>query len=265
MEITKDTVALVTGANGGIGQAIARSLRQAGAQLVLSARRADAVRGIADELGARVVLADFNDRKSVDRLYQETGEVDIVVANAGLPAAGSTLDFEPGDIDAVVDVNLRTPLVMTRLYAPGMIQRGRGHFVYISSIAGYVSAAATALYSASKFGLRGFALGLHQDFADKGVGVTVIYPGFIRDAGMFADTGIKLPFGMGTRTPGDVANAVLDAVRENPTEIMVASLDQRVGAFFANLAPGLVGPLEKALGADKLSAEMVAAQRGKRR
>jgi short-subunit dehydrogenase len=265
MEITSQTTALITGANGGIGQAIARALAGAGARLVLSARRADAVRGIAEELGARVVIADLATPGAARRLHDEAGPVDIVVANAGLPAAGSTLDFEVEEIDAILDVNLRVPLLLTRHYAPGMVERGRGHFVYISSISGKISTTATALYSATKFGLRGFALGLRSDLAERGVGVTVIYPGFIRDAGMFADTGVKLPFGMGTRTPGNVATAVLDAVHDNPAEISVAAFDQRIGAFFANLAPGLVAPFEKAFGGDKLSAEMVAAQRGKRR
>ena len=265
MEITNETTALVTGANGGIGQAIARALHGAGAKLVLSARRADAVRGIAEELGAKVVIADLSQRDSAARLHQEAGHCDIVVANAGLPAAGSTLEHEPEEIDSIIDVNLRAPLLLTRYFGPGMVERGRGTFVYISSISAKVSSAATALYSATKFGLRGFALGLRQDLAEHHVGVTVIYPGFIREAGMFAETGVKLPFGVGTRSPDDVAGAVLEAVRENPSEISVASFDQRVAAFFANLAPGIVAPLEKALGADKLSAEMVAAQRGKRR
>lgn len=265
MEITSQTTALITGANGGIGQAIARALAGAGAKLVLSARRADAVRGIADELGARVVIADLAAPGAGKRLFDEAGPVDIVVANAGLAASGSTLDFDVEEIDAIVDVNLRVPILLTRYYAPGMVERGRGHFVYISSISGKVATTATALYSATKFGLRGFALGLRSDLAERGVGVSVIYPGFIRDAGMFAETGVKLPFGMGTRSPGDVATAVLDAVADNSAEISVAALDQRVGAFFANLAPGLVAPIEKAFGGDKLSAEMVAAQRGKRR
>ena len=265
MEITQDTTALITGANGGIGQAIARALQQAGAKLVLSARRADAVKGIAEELGARVVLADLSQRDSIARLVDQAGPVDIVVANAGLPAAGSTMEFAADEIDAIVDVNLRAPVQLTRAYGPGMIARGRGQFVYISSIAGHVATAATALYSATKFGLRGFALGLRQDLLAHNVGATVIYPGFIRDAGMFADTGVKLPFGMGTRSPEDVATAVLDAVRENPSEIIVASLDQRVGAFVANVAPGVIWSLEKMFGGDKLSNEMVAAQRHKRK
>jgi short-subunit dehydrogenase len=265
MEITQDTTALVTGANGGIGQAIARALHGAGAKLVLSARRADAVRGIADELGARVVLADLGQRDAVERIVAEAGHVDIVVANAGLPAAGSTLDFAPDEIDAIIDVNLRAPLQLARSYGPGMVARGRGAFVFISSISGKVAASATALYSATKFGLRGFALGLRQDLAGKGIGVTTIYPGFIRDAGMFADSKVKLPFGVGTRSPEDVAAAVLEAVHDNPSEIIVASIDQRISAFVANIAPGIVGPVEKAFGGERLSAEMTEAQRHKRK
>jgi uncharacterized protein len=261
MDLDASTTVLLTGANGGIGQAIARAVTATGAKLILSARRGEAVRAIADELGARVVLADLADRAAVDRLAAEVGPVDVLVANAALPAAGSVLDFAGDELDAALDVNLRAPLQLTRLLTPGMIERKRGALVFISSIAGKLSTASTAVYSATKFGLRGFALGVRQDLAPRHVGVTVIYPGFIRDAGMFADTGVDLPRGMGTRRPEDVASAVIDAIQENPPEIVVAAVEQRLGAFVASLAPSLVHSLERAFGAEKFSADVVAAQK----
>ncbi len=265
MEITRDTTALVTGANGGIGQAIARALHEGGARLVLSARRPDAVRAIAEETGARVVLADLAERGAVARLVDEAGPIDILVANAALPASGSILDYAADEIDAALDVNLRAPVLLSRLLAPGMIERGRGQLVFISSIAGKLATGATALYSATKFGLRGFALGLRQDLAAKHVGVTVIYPGFIRDAGMFFDTGVQLPRALGSRTPGQVADAVIQAVSHNPAELIVAAMDQRLGAFLAGFAPEMIGLIERKFGPEKFIADVVAAGTKKRR
>ncbi len=96
------------------------------------------------------------------------------------------------------------------------------------------------------------------------VGVTTIFPGFIRDAGMFADTGVKLPPGTGTRSPEDVANAVLRAIRKNPAEIEVAALEQSIAALVAGLSPGLTSALTRALGGDKISQRIIAAQAQKR-
>jgi NADP-dependent 3-hydroxy acid dehydrogenase YdfG len=264
MEITKDTRALVTGANGGIGSAIARALHAAGATVVLTGRRLDALRPLADALGARVVLADLADRTGVGRCMDETGPVDVLVANAALPSSGPLTEFEVPQIDRALDVNLRAPIIMARLAVPGMLERGRGHVVFISSISGKVAAPGTSLYSATKFGLRGFALGLREDLHGTGVGVTTIFPGFIRDAGMFADTNVTLPRGAGTRTPEQVAAAVLRAVRENPAEITVAAFEQSLGALLAGISHPLVASLQRMVGGEKLSRQIAAAQAHKR-
>src|ERR1700689_1994794 len=96
--------------------------------------------------------------------------------------------------------------------APAMVARGPGHLVFVSSLSGKAAAPASSVYSATKFGLRGFALALRQDLRPHGVGVSLVSPGFIRGAGMFAETGLKLPPGTGTRTPGDVGAAVIRAI-----------------------------------------------------
>jgi uncharacterized protein len=264
MKLDSSTTALITGANGGIGQAIARALHRAGARLVVSGRRADALRALADETGARVIVADLSKREDVTRLAAEAGDVDVLVANAALPASGPLLDFTEEEIDRALDVNLRAPVALARSLAPGMVARGRGQIVLISSLAGKVASPGTSLYSATKFGLRGFALGLREDLAPAGVGVTGVYPGFIRDAGMFAESGATLPAGLGTRTPEDVAAAVLRAVRENPTEIDVASLEQSLGALLGSLSPAISSRLQAALGGSELARTMGERQRHKR-
>src|SRR5258708_34743954 len=93
------------------------------------------------------------------------------------------------------------------------------------------------MYKDAKFGRRGFALGLREDLPPRGVGVSTIFAGFIRAAGMFADSGVELPFGVGTRTPQDVARAVVRAVEKNVAEIDVAPLALRLGATLAGAVP----------------------------
>src|SRR5581483_2490139 len=162
MQITRETRALVTGANGGVGQAIARALHAAGANVIVTARRFDALRPLAGAIGARAVVADLADRTSVVRCMEEGGPIDVLVANAALPSSGPLLDYTPEQIDRALDVNLRAPIMMARSAAAGMLERGRGQIVFISSISGKVAAPGTSLYSATKFGLRGFSLGLRE-------------------------------------------------------------------------------------------------------
>src|SRR4029079_732146 len=248
MEITNATRALVTGANGGLGHAIARALHAAGARLVLSARRADAVAPLATQLGAQTVTDALADRGRVERCLDEAGPIDVLVANAALPSSGPLLDFSVEEIDRALDVNLRAPIVMARRAAIGMRERGRGQIVLISSISGKVAAPGTSIYSATKFGLRGFALGLREDLHGTGVGVTTVFPGFIRDAGMFADTKVTLPRGVGTRTPEHVADAVLRAIRDDPAEITVAAFEQSLGALLAGISHPLVASIQRRFG-----------------
>ena len=264
MEITKATRALVTGANGGIGTAIARALHAAGATVVVSGRRADALRPLAEAIGARTVLADLADRADIARCMDEVGPIDVLVANAALPASGPLLEFDADQIDRALDVNLRAPIMMARSAAAGMLERRRGHIVFISSISGKVASTGTSIYSATKFGLRGFALGLREDLHGTGVGVTTIFPGFIRDAGMFADTKVRLPRGAGTRTPEQVAAAVLRAIRDDPAEITVAAIEQSLGALFAGISHPLVASIQRMLGGAKIAKDIAAAQAHRR-
>src|SRR5438309_2318128 len=168
MKLDSTCSVLVTGANGGIGMAIAREIHRTGAKVLLSARRPEAVEPIAKELGAKVLLADLTDRSSVARLADDAGDVDVLIANAALPASGPALEFSIDQIDKALDVNLRAPMILGREMAERMTGRGRGHLVFISSIAGLVAARYSAIYSATKFGLRGFALGLREDLIGTG-------------------------------------------------------------------------------------------------
>ena len=116
----------------------------------------------------------------------------------------------------MLEVNLRAPVALARALIPGMIDRGAGHLVFISSLQGKAATPAAPLYLATKFGLRGFALGMREDLRGHGIGVSTVFPGFIRDAGMFATSGVRLPPGVGTRSPEDVADACSRGDRRGP-------------------------------------------------
>jgi short-subunit dehydrogenase len=126
---------------------------------------------------------------------------------------------------------------MARELVPGMVERGTGHLVFVSSLSGKAHNARASLYSATKFGLRGFALCLRDDLRGTGVGVSVVSPGFIRDAGMFADSGRRAPAAMGSATADQVGGAVVEAIERDKGEITVAPLRARVLTRFAMHAP----------------------------
>jgi short-subunit dehydrogenase len=255
---------LVTGATGGLGDAIAREFSARGASLVLTGRRVDALESLARELGARVIACDLSDRDETDRLIGEVGEVDILIANAGVPASGRFTELTEEQIDRMLEVNLRAPIALARGLAPSMAARRRGHIVFISSLSGKTAQPASSIYSATKFGLRGFALGLRADMRAHGVGVSLVLPGFIRDAGMFADAGIALPFYVGTRTPADVSAAVIRAIERNRAEIDVAPPAVRLGTAFASIAPQLAETVSRRMGNERIAARMAEVQRDKR-
>ncbi len=263
MQISGSTV-LLTGATGGIGQAIARALAGRGAKLILTGRRADVLEPLAAELGGRALAVDLSERAEVARLIGEAGDVDILVANAALPGSGRVEDYSVQEIDRALDVNLRAPIVLAHGLVPRMTERRSGHLVFISSLSGKAATPNTALYNASKFGMRGFASALRADLRESGVGVTTVFPGFIRDAGMFADADVKLPPGVGTRTPEEVAAAVVTGIERNKGEIDVAPLPLRVSTVFASLAPEMAGRVARRIGSDEISSQMAAGQRGKR-
>jgi len=256
--------ALVTGASGGLGHAIARALAARGAQLVLTARRVEVLEALASEVGGRAVACDLTDRAAVDRLVDEAGPVDVLVANAGLPASGPIDSFSIEEIDRALDVNLRAPIVLARRLSDGMASRGGGHIVFVSSLSGKAATVGASIYSATKFGLRGFAMGLREDLRPRGVGVSTVFPGFIRDAGMFHDAKTKLPPYVGTKTPEDVGAAVVRAIEHDRAEVEVAPIPVRLGAAITGLAPELAAMVQRRIGASDVASQMERGQRDKR-
>jgi short-subunit dehydrogenase len=256
--------ALLTGASGGIGQAIARALASRRAKVLLSGRRRDVLESLGSELHGRVIEADLASREDVTRLLSEAGEVDALIANAALPATGVLTELSQEEIDRMLEVNLRAPVALARALAPAMSARRRGHMVFICSLAGKAASPASAMYSATKFGLRGFALGLREDLRLHGVGVSLVLPGFIREAGMFAEAGVELPWWIRTRSPNQVAQAVITAIERDRAELQVAPLGLRLGASFASVAPAVASAVSRRLGSEQIALQHVEGQRDKR-
>lgn len=253
---------LVTGASGGIGEAIVRALHARGATVVASARREDVLERLKADLGDRVevLVADLADAAAVEALPGRAGRIDVLVANAALPASGTYDSFSDDEVDRALDVNLRAPIHLARAFAGPMRERDSGHIVFISSLSGKTASPGSSMYSATKFGMRGFALGFREDLVDTGVGVTTVFPGFIRDAGMFHDSKTELPKGVGTRTPDQVAAGVIRGIERDKPEVVVAPASLRLGSIAGGIAPGPVNAIQRKLGSREVAAQLAKGQ-----
>jgi len=232
----------LTGATGGLGRAIAKALAGRGAKLSLSGRKAEALEALAAELsgeGHAVLPCDLGKAGAAERLAAEAGEVDVLLANAGLPGSGRLTDFTSEQLVKALRVNLESPILLARAVEPQMLERGKGHMVFVSSLSGKSPTPLSSVYNATKFGLRGFALGLRADLDRRGIGVSIVSPGTIREAGMYADSGADPIPGLGTSSPQEVADAVVKAIERNKVEIAVAPIQQRFLAHFALTSPSI--------------------------
>jgi short-subunit dehydrogenase len=259
--------ALLTGATGGLGRAIAAGLAARGARLILSGRGREALEALAAELpgdGHRVLPADLAEPGAAEKLASEAGAVDVLVANAGLPGTGRLTDFTAEQLSRTLRVNLEAPMLLARALEPAMLERGSGHMVFVSSLSGKSATPLSSIYNATKFGLRGFALGLRADLDPRGIGVSIVSPGTIREAGMYADSGAPPLPGLGTGTPQQVANAVVRAIERNKVEIGVAPIQQRLLAHFALASPGVSVKVAGGAAGQKAAATVAAGQSDKR-
>jgi short-subunit dehydrogenase len=262
MQIQSRSV-LLTGATGGLGHAIARALAQHGARLLLTGRRPGVLESLAREVGGEALAVDLSDRAELDALIERTGDVDILVANAGLPGTGRLDELPVEAIDRVLDVNLRAPILLARAVTGPMRRRGAGHIVLVSSVSGLAFSPHASLYCASKAGLRAFGLALREELRGTGVGVSIVYPGPIRDAGMFAETGVEMPMGVSTSSPEEVAAAVVRAIERDRGQITVAALPIRAALPLALLAPGVNAAVQRKLGGNRTAETLAKRQRHK--
>ena len=261
MRLTDQHV-LVTGATGGLGGSIARELAARGCVLTVTGRDAAELERLVAELGppAQGFTADLTSTIELHHLVNRLDRVDVLVASAGIGPAQDLADTSEETLEEAVRVNLIAPAVLARALAAGMKRRGAGHIVFISSVAGLVATPAnSAVYTTTKWGLRGLGLALRQELAEFGIGVSTVSPGPVRDAGMSLEAGV-LPRGVGTVSPRDVALAVVRAVEGNRAEVVVATGGLRLCAAAGRVAPVLVGRVGRLVGADRVRRAMLTAQ-----
>jgi 3-oxoacyl-[acyl-carrier protein] reductase len=213
--------ALVTGASGGIGAAIARALHAQGAAVVLSGTRTEALEALAAELGERahVCPADLKDPAAPDALLAAAeaaaGPLHILVNNAGFTRDMLALRMRDEDWQAVLDVDLTAPFRLARTALRGMVRRRAGRIVSISSIVGATGNPGQANYAAAKAGLVGMTKALAQEVASRGVTVNIVAPGFVEtpmtaalSESQRAKLGEAIPLGR-LGQPADIASAVV--------------------------------------------------------
>jgi hypothetical protein len=218
---------IVTGASLGVGRATTEQFVRAGANVVMVARRLEPLDRAADEIGARerilTVAADVADNDALARIVTQSlerfGGLHGLVNNAGAHFRGKLETREPGELALMVDVNLRAPIVLTRLVLPHL-RRDGGFIVNVASLAGKVPLDGAATYSATKFGLRAFSYALGEELRDTNVRVSVVSPGPI-DTGFIMDELDEVEdivFSQTMCTADDVAKMVLDCARDGRRE-----------------------------------------------
>src|SRR5438309_7700336 len=225
--------ALITGTSRGIGPHIARAMAKAGYNLVLASRSGRELEALAKQLtisgaAAVAVPTDVTDPGALEHLVSVAeaafGHVDVLVNNAGGDPQREFDQMSWVENEQIFRLNVLAPMQLTHLLLPGMLRRGRGHIVNVSSIAGRVGFPYTEAYAAAKDGLVGFTRVLRGDYRGRGVSASVIVLGAIRDAGQGQRTSDELGLGMprfGTSPASAVAAAGLTAVRKDRPEIVV--------------------------------------------
>jgi short-subunit dehydrogenase len=268
--------AVVTGASRGIGVYIARALAEAGVNLVLAARSTAPLEQLAKELTAlgvqvRAIAVDIGDKSSLDgfvrRCEAELGPIDVLVNNAGIESNGAFVDFTPEEIERMVHVDLVAPMLLTRKFLPKMLERQRGHVVNIASLAGKSATPYNVPYSAAKSGLIAFTHSLRAELRESGVSASVVVPGFISDAGMFATKkqrhGVQESSLIGTSKPEAVAAAVVRALGEDTLEIIVNPGPMRLMQAVNQLFPEVGGWVVQRMGIGELFKKVAEGERSR--
>ncbi len=221
---------LLTGGSMGLGPYIAESLVHEGVNIILSARSLEKLEKVADQLKkasveVSVFPADINDgeaRKNlVEFVIKKHQRIDLLINNAGVEWVSSFVDLGHADIDQLIQTNLLSPLQLTRMVLPEMIRQGSGHVVTISSLGGKKGQPYSASYAATKAGLIAWNSSIRAELRDTGVSASVVCPGFISEAGMFAVYNKKAPKISGESKPEEVGKAVIKAIRNDLQEVIV--------------------------------------------
>jgi short-subunit dehydrogenase len=235
-------IALVTGASSGIGRAVSPLLAERGATLALAGRDERALAAVAERTGGQPLVADLASPGGAERLadlvLERWGRVDLLVSNAGAGWAGDLAAMPLEVAERLITLNLAAPVRLTRLLLPGMLERGSGHLVYVTSIAGATGVAREAVYAATKAGLATFADSVREEVAGSGVTVSVVVPGVV-DTPFFDRRGSAYDRSWPAPIPAErVARALLRAVASDRAEVFAPAWI-RVPARVKGAVPGL--------------------------
>jgi short-subunit dehydrogenase len=272
MEQLRGRTALVTGASGGIGRQIARRLAKDGMNVIASGRREDVLAGLVAELRelgvkAEAVPADLSDLSQVDPLIERSesalGPIDALVNNAGIEITAPFTGYRPEELTSVVDINLTVPMLLTHRVVPGMLERERGHVVFISSLAGKIGPAYNEPYGATKAGLIGLNQSLRAEYRHSPIGFSVVCPGFTAGDGMYqrmVEEGVSSNRMLGETTTDKVADGVSEAIRYDRPEIIESGSPVRPLLAMGQVAPRLVERLVERFGATEMFRRTAAAR-----
>ncbi|MDZ4872337.1 MAG: NADP-dependent 3-hydroxy acid dehydrogenase YdfG [Chroococcidiopsis cubana SAG 39.79] len=253
MVSVRHQIVLITGASSGIGEATAQIFAQAGAKLILVARRQERLAQLADDLNKEfasdihTMQLDVRDRTSIEsalaQLPSEFSAIDVLINNAGLSRGldklyqGSYQDWEE-----MIDTNVKGLLYFTRAIVPGMVSRGRGHVVNLGSIAGHQTYPNGNVYCATKAAVKAISEGLKQDLLGTPVRVTSVDPGMVEtefsQVRFHGDTerGNQVYQGLKPLTPEDVADVIFFCVTRSPhvniSEVLMMPVDQSSSTLF---------------------------------
>jgi NADP-dependent 3-hydroxy acid dehydrogenase YdfG len=232
-------VALITGASSGIGEAIAEALAARGAHLALAARRVDRLRALADRFAGAggggetlVIPCDVREAEQVEAAVRQTterwGRLDALVANAGFGWRGPLVEGDPRRWKEMLDTNVYGLLLTLKYGVPPMLERGRGHVIVTSSVAGRVATPGGSAYCGSKFAASAIAESLRMEVGPKGVRVTSIEPGVVISefqavAGYTPEIVPNMLKGAEPLVPADIARAVVFAL-EQPAHVDITEL-----------------------------------------
>jgi hypothetical protein len=248
-------VVAITGGGRGIGAATASAFAARGARVCIGDLDTDAAHAVAVELGHRVkpfrldVTSAASFAEFADAATAACGPIDVLVNNAGIMPAGSFVDESPETAAAVIDVNLRGPLLGMKLVLPGMLERGRGHVVNVASYAGRIEIPGLATYCASKHGLVGLTGTVARELEGTGVTVSAVLPSAVETE---LASGIPFPFARFAKVhPDDVAEAIVATVRDRPREVAVPRWLSSYEQLRALLPDRVEGVARWALGDDR--------------
>ena len=246
MKQLKGMVVLLTGGSRGIGPIVAEALAKRGANIALAARSKSGLDDVATrlrEIGIKTLAMPVDLRQPSQReklvadVLREFERIDILINNAGLETEGAYAELSWPSIRETIEVNLIAPMALTRLVLPEMLERKAGHIVNIASIAAKSGAPYAATYSGTKAGLAEWTRALRLELANSGVHFLTIFPGYVREIGMFAKFGMRSPWLVGSCTPSQVAEAVLQAIEKGKVERIINSRPLRYSFMLNELSP----------------------------